>query len=533
MILAKLIRLYHTLYYLHASQIFWRVYYRLIKPRIPRANPALKPASRQGLWIGPPVKANSFGASSIKLLHQSAPYDALGAPWHMAQYSALWNYHLHYFEGLMAADISVKTAKEMLDKWVVQNPPIQGVGWDAYPISRRACYWMMAAQRMPDLLDDAAIQSLNRQMHALHGRIEYHLQGNHLLANAKALFIAGVFFSGNQALTWRKKGIALYEKELPKQFLSFGAHGELSPMYHALMVEDLLDCANIAKRYDVDIPASITHILPKALAYLQHVTRPDGSLASFNDSAQNIAPSSADLLRYAAALGFVPDADFSTQNAAKNITPARLQSDDWCVLFDVGDVGLDYQPGHAHADHLTFELAYKNQLMIANTGTSEYGLSQRRAHERSTSAHNTLVLDGKNSSDVWASFRVGKRAKISQVRVDAQSASAMHDGYAPVMHRRSITINENNVYIEDWLTGSGRHNIAIMLHFTPDISVEETRLMLPDNTAFDLSGYVGLQCSVSPYEYASEFGHTQPAQQLCYRQLVSLPWHGVLKITLK
>ena len=43
-----------------------------------------------------------------------------------------------------------------------------------------------------------------------------------------------------------------YARELPEQILADGGHFELSPMYHALVLEDLLDLVNIARRYDSD-----------------------------------------------------------------------------------------------------------------------------------------------------------------------------------------------------------------------------------------------------------------------------------------
>ena len=46
-----------------------------------------------------------------------------------------------------------------------------------------------------------------------------------------------------------------------------------------------------------------------------------------------------------------------------------------------------------------------------NSGTSEYGLGEERQRQRGTAAHNTVVIDGENSSEVWAGFRVARRAR--------------------------------------------------------------------------------------------------------------------------
>jgi uncharacterized heparinase superfamily protein len=62
------------------------------------------------------------------------------------------------------------------------------------------------------------------------------------------------------------------------------------------------------------------------------------------------------------------------------------------ALLDVAPIGPDYQPGHAHADTLSFELSLFGQRLLVNSGTSEYEISPVRQYERSTKAHNTVVL---------------------------------------------------------------------------------------------------------------------------------------------
>ena len=48
------------------------------------------------------------------------------------------------------------------------------------------------------------------------------------------------------------------------------------------------------------------------------------------------------------------------------------------VLCDIGRIGPDYLPGHAHADTLSFELSLAGERVIVNSGISEYGLSSER-----------------------------------------------------------------------------------------------------------------------------------------------------------
>ncbi len=70
-----------------------------------------------------------------------------------------------------------------------------------------------------------------------------------MLANAKALVFAGLWFEGPEADRWLETGLSIYARELPEQILDDGAHFELSPMYHAIILEDLLDLINVGRTY--------------------------------------------------------------------------------------------------------------------------------------------------------------------------------------------------------------------------------------------------------------------------------------------
>ena len=63
-------------------------------------------------------------------------------------------------------------------------------------------------------------------------------------------------------------------------------------------------------------------------------------------------------------------------------------------MMNVGSVGPAYQPGHAHADTLSFELSVDGLRWFVNTGVSGYGVTADRSYERSSEAHNTVVVDG-------------------------------------------------------------------------------------------------------------------------------------------
>src|SRR5437868_6261395 len=98
---------------------------------------------------------------------------------------------------------------------------------------------------------------------------------------------------------------------------------------------------------------------------------------------------------------------------------------------------------------------------MVNGGTSSYEVSAERLRQRGTAAHNTVVVDGVDSSEVWSSFRVARRARPLAVSWGRDGAalwlSAGHDGYrrlpGKVIHRRSWRLDANELVVEDVLEG--------------------------------------------------------------------------------
>jgi uncharacterized heparinase superfamily protein len=162
---------------------------------------------------------------------------------------------------------------------------------------------------------------------------------------------------------------------------------------------------------------------------------------------------------------------------------ARVDWGDAALIADMARIGPDYLPGHAHADSLSFEFSLNGSRLFVNSGTSCYGISPERQRQRGTSAHNTVEIDGKNSSEIWSGFRVARRAyphgrSVTETEGMITLACA-HDGYmrfpGKVTHFRKWICTPRALVIEDALSG--------------DFSIALSRLILhPDWEAAVIDG---------------------------------------------
>lgn len=437
MLSGSLPRYWYTLRHLRPVQFYGRLWFGLTRPRPELSSaPALRAAG--GCWRGYQRPASMTGQATFRFLGVERELST-AADWNRADWQRLWLYNAHYFNDLTAAGADSRSDwhKALITRWVAQNPPAQGTGWEPYPTSLRIVNWIKW-ELAGNALDVRARHSLTVQVRFLRRRLEIHLLGNHLWANAKALVFAGMYFRGEEADRWRTKGLVLLRRELTEQILADGGHFERSPMYHAIVLEDLLDLVQLAILFPGALPEQDVKrwrkVVLRMLHWLRVMTHPDGGIAFFNDSALDIAPSYADLSAYARSLGLVVAAEpLTVIEPLPESGYVRMETGSAVLFADVGEIGPDYLPGHAHADTLSFEFSLHGKRVLVNGGTSTYEAGEERLRQRGTAAHNTLTIDGEDSSEIWKSFRVARRARPLDVSWAEENGElrlqASHDGY--------------------------------------------------------------------------------------------------------
>lgn len=527
-------RLFRTVRHLRVTQIWYRLL-QLLPRKSLRIGDLSRPDTPIATFAVPATRISSLIAPGrARFLNREGP---IGDDWDPSDFSKLWRYNLHYFDDLNAVGACdrVEWHRALIDRWIASNPPTAGTGWEPYPTSLRIVNWIKWQLR-ENALDKAALDSLALQARWLASRIEWHILGNHLFANAKALLFAGLIFSGEEAAAWRKMARSILLRELPEQCLTDGAHFELSPMYHLLFLEDVLDIINIVESAaragrGSDVGAIVDAIderLTAMFAWAHAMVHPDGEISFFNDAAFDIAPTLADLANYALRLGRPAPEGAPSSHLRAASGYVRLQRHEAVVIADVGCVGPDYLPGHAHADTLSFEMSLAGRRLVVNGGTSLYESGAERLRQRGTIAHSTLVLDGENSSEVWSSFRVGRRAYPQNVALDIGDVvllQAEHDGYRHLsggpMHQRIWSLGASYLDIVDRISGQGSHQAKLYFHLgvglracAKDASHVEIHCSVNGVLIAEMSSLSGLALRVEADTHHPRFGASEPSQAI-------------------
>lgn len=523
-IVPEKLRLYwHTARHLRPSQIYRRAWFHAVHPKVDlRPHPSLQ---NSGTWAVPARRRQSqFATDEFSFLNEKRSLSQNG--WDDTSVAKLWRYNLHYFDDLNAdqAEERASLHGDLICRWIAENPPGRGSGWEPYPTSLRVVNWIKWARR-GNRLSENALHSLAVQTRWLARRLEYHLLGNHLFTNAKALVFAGHFFAGDEADRWLRLGRRILAREIPEQILPDGGHFELSPMYHALALEDMLDLVNIERSAAHAVPLVWYDKIAAMRTWLAAMTHPDGEIAFFNDAAIGIAPAPFELERYATELGFkastVPECHVMRDSGYVRLQDARA-----VALLDAARIGPDYLPGHAHADTLSFELSVGKRRVIVNSGTSVYGSGPERLRQRGTAAHNTVELDNQDSSEVWSGFRVARRAYPQGFSVerdgDGWNVTCSHDGYSRLpgrpRHSRTWRFANNALTICDSIKGSlGAARAAFHFHpaFIPSLSPKGGEGTLCDDQGNFLIWRIKHgTAEIQPSTWHPEFGMSIPSQKL-------------------
>ncbi|MGH3217624.1 MAG: heparinase II/III domain-containing protein [Streptosporangiaceae bacterium] len=481
-----------------------------------------------GQWPG----LSELRAGKIRLL---GLVRELGDPpsWQHADAARLWRFHLHYWDWAwgLAVDPDRLAARAVFARlWRSWHSSVgfgHGDAWHPYPAALRAWSWCGLHRDLAagsDLEPDF-VAGLAAHAGFLRRHLEHDIGGNHLIKGLKALAGLGAFFADEGLLRLAARRLA---RQVAIQVLADGGHYERAPAYHCQVLADLIDVADLLWAAG-QVPASqITEAVDRMRCWLGTVLSPDGQVPLLNDG----YPVGRELL------GALQPS--STPDDPLVVLPetglVRAVAGGWHLLADVGPPCPSSLPAHAHADTFGCLVYVDGVPLLIDTGTSTYEPGRVRRYERSTAAHNTVQVDGADSTEVWGVFRAGRRARVSGLAVHADSTGltceAVHDGFRRLpgrpLHRRRWSLTADGLRVDDLVTGRGRHEIVIRWQLASGSTV-----VLADSAAL-VTGPTGvfrvvvsatepMLLAAESRQVAAGFGNAADAPVLICRMDASLP----------
>lgn len=419
-------------------------------------------------------------------------------------------------------------AVAQLESWMEQNPPGFGINWQSsLEIGIRSISWLWtiflllpsrpfnntAAQRIGD--------SLFAQLEHVHRYTSLFSSPNtHLIGEATALFIAGLVFRDRaRSADWMEHGAALLIQEADKQILDDGAHGELSAYYHCYALDFYLQAFALAERNHFQFPERTHGKIRDMLNFVMHLSTPSGAipLLGDDDGGRALALEQRNYASFNDALGLgavlfqrtdfkhragdfreetfwlLGEKAWEAYDLLESEPPAEnqvvfpsagyaIQRSGWGSLdsqlvFDIGGLGI-LTGGHSHADALSIVLFSQGRQLLVDPGTCVYNCAPEwRSYFRSTRAHNTITIDGRDQAETGTTFRWKTRMSTRtqhDTSFPKEYLEAEHDGYQRLPHgvthrRRLLHIPNEYWIIVDDFRGSGQHTFDFHYHLGAEV----------------------------------------------------------------
>lgn len=440
-------------------------------------------------------RADAFAHGRFAYLHREADF-AGGIRWRDADASPLWLYQLHYLGAV--ADLAraglVADSARVLTSWRADfETRWDETAWHPYTASLRLVNLCVAAACAGgfEALGPGAGGLVAAHAAFLLRHVEHDVRGNHLLENARALIWAARCFRGGAAGECDRMARSILEREIAEQVLPDGGHFELSPMYHCVVMRDLLEVRALLGDGDPLVAAHVTPALARMARFLDGVLCPDGGIPLLGDSVRGFAPPPLVLLALA---GATPQ-DWSEQGRVFADTGlvvfARRRT--WTIV-DCGRVCPSYLPAHGQADSLTFELWIDGARVVCDPGVHDYS-GPERAWGRSSRAHSTLTVDDADTSEVFGSFRVGGRSEVEWEARDYGVDATLRPYGSDLVLRRALRSHGTGLVIDDTSPSPGARTVRSRVHLDPAVRIvhgdDESRRFVVETSA----GRVAIEAS--------------------------------------
>jgi len=418
---------------------------------------------------------------------------------------------------------------EQIAGWLDQNPYGVGMNWRSpLELAIRLINWVWAI----DLIQESnlftgefrgrVLDSVSRHIWEIDRKYSKGTSANnHVIGEAAGAFIASSYFPYLRgAGRWRERSRRILQDRLFALTYEDGGTREQAVGYHLFVLQFFVMAGLVARWTGRDFPTEYWQRLEKMYEFIGALSEGGDCLPMFGDAddgyvldlggdvrdvrgwlsvaavlfkrgdfkvrAQGYRQPARWLLGEASRSEFeaLPDPE-DDRIAPRAFTDAgtyllqngrRESFDRISVVFDAGEHGFGGIAAHAHADALSFTLRAFGKDVLVDPGTYDYfSYRQWRDYFRSTRAHNTVVIDGRDQSEMLGLFLWGRRAKTTCLTWEpcehGGKVVAEHDGYCrlkdKVVHRRMLELDgrQRNLTIRDDVIASGRHDVRIYFHF--------------------------------------------------------------------
>jgi hypothetical protein len=424
--------------------------------------------------------------------------------------------------------------RSLLTDWIECNPIGKGVNWTiAMEAALRGIslcltmdlLWPFTQEEKPWLDQMTAALWQHLRFIESHSEFSFRVRSNHYLSNIVGLTTLSAHLEGRGMGRRLEKYGPTVQREILLQTYADGGDCEASTGYHVLAAQMFLHSFVVQQRSGGRIAPEFAERLRRMFGWiaaladdawkLPHLGDCDNGRVELlgDDIAETMRPAAerhslrvGSLCGLASCLLQIPvgsdgeeaawfglTADGRTgepERAAVSVMPdsgiAVLRSGNASVIFCAMPNGLRGKGSHTHCDKLSIIFRLGPAEVFCDSGSRCYTRSSElRNLDRSTRAHNTLMVDGEDQNNVPTDpgllFQCGNEAVVTPIAVsesDEMAVRASHHGYSRigVEHQRTVQLTQRSLLLLDELNGAGKHLLELRYILGPHWRVSPERL---------------------------------------------------------
>jgi uncharacterized heparinase superfamily protein len=367
-------------------------------------------------------------------------------------------------------------------------------------------------------------------------RDNLHPSRNHRTLELFAIFIAGVAL---ERADWIDFGLQALAENAEADFLSDGAHVELSSHYHCIALRNFIETLEIADDNGISVPPRLRAIVAKASHFGRMLHKPDGMIPMLSDADTG---NYRDLLgpgRKPELLEVFPDAGYAFLRDHTATTSDPMGS---YLAFDFGDIGAG---NHGHLDCLSIEFASKGRSLIVDPGRYSYHEATDpnwRAAFRSTHAHNLVTVDGYEQTRYHQGskrMKLGGPAPAAKLVAAHQQpgfrlihAKAQSAEYPVLLERRIIAHDAGWWLVHDRMHADEEHDYGLLFQLGPEAQNElnwlDQQTLRSPNLLILFRASHDFETEIEKGWIAPRYGEKQAAPRLANRMRAASGWYATL-----
>jgi hypothetical protein len=459
--------------------------------------------------------------------------------------------------------------RSLLTDWIERNPVGKGVNWTiAMEPALRAIslcltmdlLWPFTTEEKPWL--DQMTASLWQHLRFIeaHNEFSFLIRSNHYLSNIAGLTTLSAYLDGPGIERRLRKYARAMNREILLQTYADGGDCEASTGYHVLVAQIFLHSLVVQQRRRIRIGPEFEDRLRLMFEWIASLADDDWKLPHLGDCdngrvellSEDIAQSmQAEGQRHSLRVRSLCSLASHLLQVPLNQKQVSLMGDSGIAVLRCGEAslvfcampnGLRGKGSHTHCDKLSVILRLGRDEVFCDSGSRCYTRSaERRNLDRSTGAHNTLMIDEKDQNVLDTAlpslFRSGNEAVVSRITPleDGETAlRASHQGYSRygMDHQRTVRLSRQSLYMLDEVSGAGEHLLDLRFILGPEWHVSSERTSGETVTcAIEGPRRITLECeaarplalSILPAEISREYGAGLRASCIRIRTTARLP----------